>query len=76
MIAVELQPVAIPVQVEHIRVAVAVNNARDAIRSTARVVAENEDYGLYFIWDLKSASAAHQVFLFLKTRRGSLRKKP
>jgi len=64
MIAVKLQLVAIPVQVEHIRIAVAVNNARGAICYTARVIVKNEDYGLYFIWDLKSASAAHQVFSF------------
>jgi hypothetical protein len=76
MIAVELQPVAVPVQVEHIRIAVAVNIARHAVCATARVIAKSEDYGLYFIWDLKSASIAHQVFSFLKTRRSPLRKKP
>lgn len=69
-IAVEPLAVVIPIDVENIRIAIRVGFICRAIFSTARL----NETGLYFMRDLQSTSATHQVFFFEKHNANPPRK--
>jgi hypothetical protein len=70
IVSVQLQRATVLVQVEHVRIAVAIGYVCDAIYATVPVISR-EDAELYFISDRKSLNIAHQIYFFLGTSEKS-----
>jgi hypothetical protein len=65
VVRVEPRAIVIPIEVEHVRVTVAVSYVCSAVCSTAVPIMSPWGVQLYFMRDRKSPSTAHQVFSFL-----------
>jgi hypothetical protein len=64
IVGVQVQLAIVLVQVEHVRIAIAIGYVCDAICTTIPIILK-EDAGLYFMRDQKSPSIAHQIYFFL-----------
>ena len=65
VVAIQFKLIAITVQVEHVRVAIAVGIVCNVIRSTANLVCHfTQEIHLYFTWEHDSTSTTYQVDFF------------
>lgn len=68
VVGVQLQLATVLVQVEHVRVAIAVSYVRDIIDTTARTISR-EGTRLYFICDQESPMPRTKYISFLDVKR-------
>jgi hypothetical protein len=68
IVGVQVQLAIVLVQVEHVRIAIAIGYVCDALCATVPIIYK-EDAGLYFMRDRKSPSIAHQIYFFLGQTR-------
>ena len=75
VVRVQLQLAFVLIQVEHVRVAIAISYVRDTIHATTHAVSLGEGIGLYVSCDRKSPVPRTKYISFLDVR-GTLYAKP